>query len=87
MNIYNRSKPSTIPEGAIYVGRGTDWGNPFVMRSEADREDVCNQFELYALWRLRLEPDWLKPLKGKNLVCHCAPKRCHAEMLMKLANE
>jgi hypothetical protein len=25
-------------------------------------------------------------LRGKNLVCWCAPERCHAEVLIELAN-
>ena len=28
----------------------------------------------------------LHELRGKNLVCWCAPKRCHAEVLIELAN-
>jgi hypothetical protein len=26
------------------------------------------------------------PLVGKDLVCYCAPRRCHAETLLRLAN-
>ena len=71
----------------IKVDRGTPWGNPFVMRGEHERDLVCDQFEQYALWRLTIDPHWLQPLKGKNLGCWCAPKRCHAETLLRLANQ
>ena len=69
-----------------FVDRGTDWGNPFIMDHENEREKVCYHFELYALWRLTIEPNWLAPLRDHHLVCHCAPKRCHAETLRRLAN-
>ena len=73
--------------GAQRVDRGTDWGNPFVMCNEADRDRVCDLYEQYAIWRLTVDPHWLKSLRGKNLACHCAPKRCHAETLLRLANQ
>lgn len=70
-----------------FVDRGTDWGNPFNMDEESDREHVCDMFEKYAAWRLLVEPKWLEPLRGNHLVCYCAPKRCHAETLRRLANQ
>lgn len=73
-------------EIGVRVDRGSSWGNPFIMASESERDDVCDKFEQYAYWRLTIEPDWLKPLKGKNLMCWCTPRRCHAETLRRLAN-
>ncbi len=75
--------------GAIRVDRGTDWGNPFVVQShtEKERQRVCDLFEQYAVWRLTVDPKWLAPLKGYDLACWCAPKRCHADTLLRLANE
>ena len=35
---------------------------------------------------LKKLPDWLEPLRGKDLVCWCAPEACHADVLLKLAN-
>lgn len=83
--IINLRNPKTFR--FVKVDRGSNWGNPFVMRDESERDDVCNQFELYANWRLKFEPDWLKPLIGRNLACWCSPKRCHAETLLRLANK
>lgn len=77
--------------GAIYVGRGRGsvWGNPYPMTGdhEAERERVCSEFRTYAIERLRREPHWLDPLRGKDLVCWCAPKQCHADILLQLANK
>lgn len=92
--IYSKRKGAEPPPpDAVYVGRGTPWGNPFsigqaiiAVGERATREQVCDCFESYAVRRLRREPDWLEPLIGKDLVCWCAPKRCHAETLLRLAN-
>lgn len=71
------------PAGAVYVGRGSPYGNPFVMRvsSDAERDRVCDRFEAEVLPTLDLAP-----LRGKDLVCFCAPKRCHADALLRAAN-
>lgn len=78
-----------IPDGVDYVrvDRQSPWGNPFVMGPDGDRDCVCDLFEQYAKWRLTVQPNWLDELKGKHLACHCAPKRCHAETLIRLANQ
>lgn len=74
--------------GAIRVDRGTDYGNPFVMRGEADRTRVCERYDLYAMWRLTMEPNWLDPLReAPALACWCAPRQCHAETLVRLLNQ
>ena len=73
--------------GAIRVDRVSDWGNPFIMHQEQERDEVCGRYEQYAYWRLSIQPDWLVLLRGKVLACHCAPRRCHADTLLRLANE
>jgi hypothetical protein len=69
-----------VPHDAVYVGRGTQWGNPFVMRSEAERDMVCDRFEREVLPTLNVAP-----LVGRHLICWCAPKRCHADALLRAA--
>lgn len=86
ITIYNLRK-GPPPDGVILVDRRTVWGNPFVMHDESQRDEVCEKFEQYAVNRLANQPDWLAPLRGKDLACWCTPKRCHAETLMRLANE
>ena len=73
-------------ENCYMVMRGTEWGNPFILTQECDRDKVCDLFEAYAAWRLTIQPTWLDALRGKHLLCHCAPKRCHADTLLRLAN-
>lgn len=85
--VYHIRGKRLTSENDVPVDRGTPWGNPFVMVTEADRDDVCDKFEQYAQWRLTIEPNWLEPLRGKNLGCWCVPKRCHAQTLLRLANK
>lgn len=70
----------------IYVGRPSAWGNPFVIGKDGSREQVI---ELYRAWmeqQLALNPRWLDPLQGKDLVCWCAPLACHADLLLERSN-
>ena len=88
--VYNqRNRLEPKPLDAVYVGRGSGshWGNPFREGRDGTREEVIAKFEAYALKRLEREPNWLDPLKGKDLVCWCAPKPCHADVLLRLSKE
>jgi hypothetical protein len=69
----------------VYVGRPSKWGNPFVIGRDGSRDDVIAK---YRAWIVR-QPELLAALhelRGKDLVCWCAPERCHAEVLVELAN-
>jgi hypothetical protein len=74
----------SAPAGAIAIGRGTVWGNPFIIGADGDRDAVVSKFYHYAKWRLEREPNWLEPLRGKDLACYCAPKACHGHAIMAL---
>jgi hypothetical protein len=76
-NISNTSKP----HDAVYCGRGTPWGNPYKLGIHGNRDAVCDKFEQYILPTLDVSS-----LKGKDLVCHCKPKRCHADAIFRKAN-
>ena len=73
--------------GAVIVDRTSQWGNPFVIGKDGNRDEVCDRFEAYAKKRVAEDPEWIKPLVGKDLACHCAPKRCHAQTLLRLASD
>lgn len=72
----------TAPAGAVYIGRGSPWGNPFVIGKDGDRNEVCDLYSQKILPLLDLTP-----LIGKDLVCFCAPKRCHGNALLRAAAE
>ena len=84
-NVYN--KRNTYPADAVYVGRPTQWGNPFKVGRDGTRDEVIKQFEGYAYQMLKQKPDWLVPLRGKDLLCWCFPEACHADVLVRLANQ
>ncbi len=88
IQIYNMDEVAVLPPGVIRCDRGSDWGNPFLMNARGKtrtRNEVCDLFELYAEWRLTVEPSWLDPLRGAaGLACWCVPKRCHVQMLVRL---
>lgn len=78
----------------IYVGRPTKWGNPF-----SHKEGTTAQFKVdtreeavakYQEWICYGEGqhllDDLGELRRRDLGCWCAPKRCHADVLLWLAN-
>lgn len=79
-------KISGIPDGAVYIGRPTKWDNPFKVTSTCPRELSIKKFELYLLNNQELLRS-LHELKGKDLVCYCAPLPCHGDVLLKYANQ
>ncbi len=84
--VYNKYHKTT-PKDAVYIGRGSPFGNQFVIGKDGDREDVCNKFEAALLSNPRLLQKVKSELRGKNLVCFCSPKRCHGDTLLRIANE
>lgn len=70
-----------IPPGAIYIGRGSPWGNPFVIGKDGDRATVIEKFRQYALANPELVRRMKAELAGKDLVCFCAPLACHGHII------
>jgi len=76
----------------FYVGRPTPLGNPFRLLREEDRNEVVAR---YAAWLdeqvrrgnpavIRALEELYQRLKsegGLTLLCFCAPKKCHAEVI------
>jgi hypothetical protein len=78
--VYNK-KTGVWPRGAKYIGRGTPYGNPFVIGQHGNRDEVCNRFEAEVLPTLDVSA-----LRGCDLLCFCAPARCHGDSILKKAN-
>lgn len=93
----SRAKGSKIPPGSVRVTRPGMWGNPFRVGDPGtpDAATAVVQFE-------RVMEDCLNPrnpaskimraalrtIKGRNLACWCRlDQPCHAEVLLRLANE
>jgi len=66
----------------IYIGRGSKWGNPFVIGKDGNRQEVIEKFRLY----LEASPyllSCLPELRGKTLGCFCKPQACHGDVLVE----
>jgi hypothetical protein len=69
-----------IPAGAIYIGRGSRWGNPFRIGQDGDRATVIVKYERWLADQNHLLRA-LKELRGHDLVW-----ACHGDLLLRLAN-
>ena len=66
----------------IYIGRGTKWGNPFIINKDGNREEVIQKYEDYFCKNKYLLYA-LQELEDKILGCHCKPLACHGDILIK----
>jgi hypothetical protein len=75
-------------EGAALVDRTTIFGNPFIEGQDGNRQQVLDKYEqwIWAPEQKFLRKRMMRELRGKNLVCHCAPLDCHADIILKIAN-
>lgn len=78
-------RASGRPANAIYIGRGSRWGNPFRIGVDGDRAQVIARHERWLRDKLELLRA-LPELKGRDVVCFCAPSPCHGDLLLRLAN-
>lgn len=80
----------------VYIGRGrgSKWGNPFLVGVDGERRECVRKFEAW----LREQPDAIEAAKlellGKVLGCFCArkggvgpddPLVCHGQILARAA--
>jgi len=75
--VYNRYHKDA-PPGAVYIGRGTPWGNKFPITPEMPRLEAIERFKCEQLPHLDL-----RPLIGLSVVCSCYPAPCHGNPLIE----
>lgn len=83
--VLNKRDRQVALSSAVYVGRGSKWGNPFRIGPDGNRADVIAAHEAW----LRDQHQLLRALgeiRGRDLICFCAPLPCHADLLARLAN-
>jgi hypothetical protein len=79
--------------GREYIGRPSPLGNPFPLRRESERDEVIDK---YAKWLNQKLTEKTNNAQKKeivrlykklvangelNLVCWCAPKKCHGDVI------
>jgi hypothetical protein len=78
-----------MPENTIYVGRPTQWGNPY--KASECRGGAAGAVDCF---RVLIESEEenialvQRELRGKDLACWCPlTKPCHADVLLEIANQ
>ena len=70
-----------------YIGRGTIFGNPFVINKDGNRDDVIKKYSEYVL----NAPKVLNAIndldENAKLVCHCVPKPCHGNVICEIKDK
>ena len=86
LNFYAVGK--VVPPGAVYIGRGRggSWGNPFEIGKDGDRDEVVAKHREWFLAQPELVERARRELRGRDLVCFCAPRSCHGDTLREVAN-
>lgn len=69
----------------VRIDRFSNYGNPFILGQDGDRNEVCDKYAIYFDLKTSLHNS-VKDLKGKALGCHCFPKRCHGDHLKEVAD-
>lgn len=93
-----RTKGWRMPEGAVYVGRPTKWGNPFrgadavslyrdLINRYANGRRECRESDNLSVWDRNIVSHIRAELAGKDLVCWCPlDQPCHVDVLLEIAN-
>ena len=97
-----RAKGWRMPEGAVYVGRGSPWGNPFIVGRDGTAAECVRLYNAMiggyfvlttqvAVAEQRAMLDHVhahyRELTGRDLACWCRPGApCHADTLLWAAN-
>jgi hypothetical protein len=80
--------------GDVYIGRegkGASgyFGNPFRLKPGADRGSTITRYRAYFEDKIANDANFrsrVTALKGKRLVCFCAPLPCHGDVIAEWLN-
>lgn len=81
-----RDFPGRLPPNTVLIDRKTKWGNRYVLGVDGDRDEVCDAY----IAEKSADPEFVamaqRELRGRHLMCHCKPRRCHGDWLCSVAN-
>ncbi len=83
--VLNKKQLGGAVPNAVYIGRPGMWGNPFVIGKGGTRMEVVEKYERWLLRQPRLMAQ-LDRLRGRHLICWCAPSQRHGDVLLRLVN-
>jgi hypothetical protein len=69
----------------VYISRPSKWDTPFVIGCDGSRADVIAKYRAWIVAQPALM-NALDELRGRDLVCWCAPLAYHGDVLIELAN-
>ncbi len=70
----------------VYIGRGSPFGNPFVIGKDGDRQQVIEKYRKLFLWKVNHDEKFkrqVEALRGKTLGCFCKPAPCHGDVIVE----
>lgn len=84
MKVHNKHH-NTAPKDAVYIGRGSMYGNPYVIGKHGTRSEVIAKYrkDLEDCLNESATQEALLALDGKDLVCFCTPLPCHGDVLIR----
>ena len=92
LNINKLTNTELRSPNVVYVGRPSQWGNMHHVgyclkcRVFHTRDEAIKLFERDIKQQSDLLEKARKDLRGKDLVCWCAPDDCHARVWLEVAN-
>ena len=73
---------------AVYIGSPSAFANPYSQDEGYTIDEALALFREYALNRAARDPNWLTPLREKNLSCWCSEGApCHGDVLLEFVNK
>jgi len=85
-----RGGQDSYPCWAVRIDRKTKWGNPHPIGYCSGCQRTHNRAEAIAAFVAGMSDEFQamvkRELRGKDLLCWCAPLPCHGDVLLRIAN-
>ena len=75
----------------VYIGRGSIYGNPYLIGRDGERDEVVRKYRKYFFERIARDTqfkeavEWLRN-KDVSLGCYCKPLECHGDVILEYLN-